>query len=141
MRSSDLCKDGHLIRRAEEAQAELIGADLAERLERGLQAAEIDRPGLLVDLDGIAPAETDGRAALGIQVDEFARGASRTPRVGGRLLDLAEAAVPDVQSRDAQRKVDAANELHCVGYLQRRHRGGDDEIGRASCRERVYLCV
>src|SRR5690349_18440603 len=82
-------EDGQLIGPAEEAQAELVGAHLAQGKQAKPQILQVERAGALMDLDGVAAAQADRRPALAVEVGELALSASRTFRVARRLLDPA----------------------------------------------------
>src|SRR4051794_6718144 len=64
-------KDGHFIGFAEKAQPELVSPHFAERLQLNLELREIDGAAALVNLDGVPPAEADGRAPVAIEIREF----------------------------------------------------------------------
>src|SRR6202042_3878326 len=59
----------HLVRMREEAQRELIGSYFAQRRQHRTKPPQIQGARALVDLHGVAPAQTGRRAPLTFQVD------------------------------------------------------------------------
>jgi len=55
-----------------EAQEQIVGPDLAVRLEAAFEFVEVDRSAMLVDLHGVATAKCDVRTALAAQMPEVA---------------------------------------------------------------------
>src|SRR5579872_3065026 len=80
---------------------------------------------MLVNLDGIPPAQADLRKTLAVKVGKLAARASRALRVAGRQLDAPHAAGPDIERREARLDGAGAKQFQRVGNLQRRHYGSN----------------
>ena len=96
--------------RAVEAKEEVVETDGAMGLEAVAHGGEVDWAVVLVDLDGVASAEGDMRAAFAGQVDEDALAADGAVWVGGAGIDFAALVGPEIVAEEG-----AADEVRLVG--------------------------
>jgi len=82
-------EEGEGVGRTVEAEEESVEADGTVRGEAVAHGGEVDGAVVLVDLDGVATAEGDVRAAFAGEVREDAMGADGAVGVGGAGFDLA----------------------------------------------------
>ena len=82
-------EEGEGVGRAFEAEEEVVEADFSVGEEAGAHGGEVYGAVVLVDLDGVAAAEGDVRAALAGEMREDALAADGAGRVGGGGVDLA----------------------------------------------------
>ena len=82
-------EEGKGVGRAVETEQEVVEADGTVWLEAGAHGGEVDGAVVLVDLDGVAAAEGDVRAAFASEVREDALIADGAGGVGGAGVDLA----------------------------------------------------
>ena len=79
-----------------EAEEEVVEADGTVGLEPVAHGGEVDGAVVLVDLDGVAAAEGDVRAAFAGEVGEDALAADLAGGVGSAGVDLAPLVGPEV---------------------------------------------
>src|SRR5260370_33367929 len=116
-------KDGHFIRRNEEAQQKIVLTNAVDEwLQASLENAEVESAGAFVNLDGITAAQGDAGLGFSRKIGEIAPGASAAIRMA-RHGDGLHAAGPDVTREQAPVKSlgVAGEEFQGFGYLQ----GGD----------------
>jgi hypothetical protein len=93
-----------------ETEEEIVEADGAVRSEAVAHGGEIDGAMMLVDLDGVAAAEGDVRAAFAGEMGEDALAADGACGVGGGGGDLASLVCPEVMREEG-----AAHEVGLMG--------------------------
>ena len=93
-----------------EAEKEIVEADGAVRLEAVAHGGKVDGAVVLVDLDGVATAERDVRAAFAREVGEDALATDWAVRVWGAGVDLAALVGPKVVAEES-----AAHQVRLVG--------------------------
>jgi hypothetical protein len=93
-----------------EAQEEIVETDGAVRGETSAHGGEVDGTVVLVDLDGVAAAEGDMRAAFSGQVREDSLAADGACGIGGGGVDLASLVRPKIVREEG-----AAHEVGLVG--------------------------
>src|SRR6266851_2962294 len=93
-----------------EAEEEVVIADGAVGAEAVTHGGEVDGAVMLVDLDGVAAAEGDVRAAFSGEMGEDALTADGAGWVGGAGVDLASLVCPEVIGEEG-----AAHEVGLVG--------------------------
>ena len=106
------------------------GAHLAERLQTELQGREVDGARRTGDLHGVAPAEALGGTARLREVGKFAARTGGAVGIARRGVDLADAAVPEIQGGDARAQAGAGEDAQRVGHLNGGY-GGDNHIQHA----------
>src|SRR5579864_4740977 len=82
------------------AEREFIGADGSDEGEAAGEILQIDGTMELMDLDGVAAAQADRRAARSVKEFEFSQRAAWAGGIARRQIDLADLARPDVDGGD-----------------------------------------
>ena len=103
-------KEGEGVGWATEAKEEVVETDSSVGAEAVAHGGEVDGAVVLVDLDGVAAAESDVRTTLSPEVREQAQGADRAGGVGSAGIDLATLVCPEVV-----REQGAAHQVRLVG--------------------------
>ncbi len=88
----------------------MLKTDGAVREETVAHGGEVDWAVVLVNLDGVAAAERDVRAALSCEVGEDALAANGAVWVGGAGVDLAALVGPEIVGEEG-----SAHEVRLVG--------------------------
>jgi hypothetical protein len=108
-----------------EPQREFIYAHVPERAKTGGKMLQIERPGAVVELNGIAAAEAHRGAALSFEVAEHPGRADTAPRVWFPSAHLPTRAFPNIERLDAAGEVRPTDDQAQGGYdLQRGYGSG-----------------
>src|SRR3569833_2020090 len=110
---------GDLVLAIVEAQREFVGAHLAEACEPGGEFRQIEGALALGDLDGVASAEADGRAAAVIEIDELALAARGACGIAGGDRNFTQRSGPEIGGEDFPAHVRGAacedfDGFHCL---------------------------
>lgn len=128
-----ILKDGEGVLAPLEAEEHAVAADVSVRAKAGGQLGEVNGAGVLVNLDGVAAAESDVRAALAAQVAEVARFADLAAGMGAGGFDFGPLVGPLVDGKQtaphalglAGEKLERLSDLDGSGHVD----GGVEDAG------------